>query len=171
MGYGQSPQDQVPQNAAQFGAAMQGFQSGLAGGGRPKTRNPVMTFLVPIGIIILGNIIRTVLAIILPVNLMAISNIGGLVSLVGSIVTILAWKAMADELKSVTKNPAFSWWPIIIPIYNIIYLFTMVPPEVTRAKQMVGAPQPTRPPILYFFLPLYAMAADINDIAARMPPG
>jgi hypothetical protein len=130
-----------------------------------------MTFLIPFGIIVLGNIITRVLFIILPVSLYSLANLGQLVGLVGTVLFVYIWYQMVNELKSVTKNPAFHWWPILVPIYNIIYLFTMVPPEVTRAKQMVGAPQPTRAPIVYFFLGLYALASDLNDIAARMPPG
>jgi hypothetical protein len=170
QGYGQP--DAFPQNQQQFNQALQGFQSSLqGGGGRPRTRNALMTFLIPVGVIILGNIITRVLFAILPVSLYMVANVGQLVVLVGAVLMIYIWMQMANELKSVTKNPNFAWWPFLVPIYNIIYLFTMVPPEVTRAKQMVGAPQPTRPPILYFFLPLYAMASDLNDIAARMPPG
>jgi hypothetical protein len=129
-----------------------------------------MTFLVPFGIIMLGNILTRVLLAILPVSLYAVANLGQLVALVGSILFVYIWFQLANELKSVTKNAAFNWWPILIPIYNIIYLFTMVPPEVAKAKQMVGATQPPRPPILYFFLPHFALASDLNDIAARMPP-
>ncbi len=171
QGFAASPQDAVPQNQQQFNQALQGFQSGLQSTGRPKVRNPIMTMAIPIGIAVLGNIVSVILAIILPNSLKAVSNVGSLISLVGSIVAILAWKAMADELKSVTKNAQFAWWPIIVPIYNLIYLLTIVPPEMQRAKQMVGAQQPARSNILYFLLPLYAMAADINDIAQRMPPG
>ncbi len=130
-----------------------------------------MTFLVPFGIIVLGNIITRILLMILPVSLYAVANLGSLVALAGAILFIYIWVQLANELKSVTKNPAFNWWPILVPIYNWIYLLTMVPPEVTRAKQMVGAQQPTRPQILYFFLPHFALASDLNDIAARMPPG
>ncbi len=130
-----------------------------------------MTLVIPYGILIAGSILRTILAIILPASLMVVSNVGSLVSLVGMVLLVYIWMQMANELKSVTKNPAFNWWPILIPVYGIIYLFTMVPPEVVKAKQMVGAQQPARPPILYFFLPHFALASDLNDIAERMPPG
>lgn len=166
-----SPQDAVPHNPQQFNQALQGFQAGLSGGGRPKMRNPIMTMAIPIGFSILGNIVAVILAFILPNSLIGLANLGRLISLVGVVIAILAWKAMADELKSVTHNPQFNWWPIIVPVYNLIYLLTMVPPEVQKAKQMVGAQQPARSNILYFLLPLYAMAADMNDIAQRMPPG
>ncbi len=178
-GYGQQPQQGYPQQqgygqqpADQFGAAMQGFQGSLQGGGKhPRQRNALMTFLIPFGIIVVGNIITRVLFMILPVSLYAVANIGQLVVLAGAVLMIYIWVQLVNELKSVTKNPAFAWWPILVPIYNIIYLFTMVPPEVVKAKQMVGAPQPARPPILYFFLPNFALASDLNDIAARLPPG
>lgn len=137
------------------------------GGGRPRQRNALMTFLIPFGIIVVSQILGSILAHIIGI----LALIGALGSLVGGVLLLYVWMQMANELKSVTKNPAFNWWPILIPIYGIIYLITQVPAEVTKAKQMVGAQQPTRPVVLYFFLPHFALASDLNDIAARMPPG
>jgi hypothetical protein len=163
----------VPQTGDQFNQALAGFQGSLqAGGGRPRQRNAVMTLLIPIGVIVVGRIIATILAIVFSGSGLALlANIGTLVALAGYVLFVYVWAQMVKELKSVTNNQGFAWWPMIVPIYNIIYLFTMVPPEVARAKQMVGAPQPPRQPIVYFFLSLYALAADLNDIAARLPPG
>lgn len=137
------------------------------GGGRPRQRNAIMTLLIPYGIIVVGNVLGQILAHILGI----LALVGSLVSLVGVVLLVYLWMQMANELKNVTKNPNFNWWPIIVPIYGIIYLITQVPPEVTKAKQMVGAPEPVRPVVLYFFFPHYALASDLNDIAARMPPG
>ncbi len=165
--YGQQPADQFPANAQQFGAAMQGFQASLqGGGGRPKTRNAVMTLVIPFGIIVVSQILGAVLSHI--VSILAL--VGMLGSLVGMGLYLFICYQMLNELKSVTKNPQFQWWPIIVPIYQIIYSLTIVPPEVQRAKQMVGAPQPARSPILYLFFLPFALASDLNDIAARLPP-
>jgi hypothetical protein len=130
-----------------------------------------MTLAIPWGAMVVGRILTTILIIVLPNSLMMLANLGSLVSLVGLILFYFVCYQMLNELKNVTKNPQFAWWPIIVPIYNIIYLLTMVPPEMTKAKQMVGAPQPTRSPILYLFLAPFALASDLNDIAARLPPG
>jgi hypothetical protein len=71
---------------------------------------------------------------------------------------------MVNELKAVTRNESFAWWPIFIPIYSLIWAWIMVPEEVTRAKQMLGVQQPARSIILYIFLWHYALAADLNDM-------
>ncbi len=130
-----------------------------------------MTLVIPWGAMVAGRILATILFIVLPTSLAPVANIGSLVSLVGLILFYYVLYQMLNELKNVTKNPAFAWWPIIVPIYNIIFLLTMLPPEVTKAKQMVGAQEPTRSPILYLFLAPWALASDLNDIAARLPPG
>jgi hypothetical protein len=48
-------------------------------------------------------------------------------------------------------------------------MWVLVPNEVAKAKQMVGAQAPTRNIVLYIFFWLYALAADLNDIASVMP--
>ena len=74
---------------------------------------------------------------------------------------------MVSEIKSVTKNANFAWWWVIIPIYGIYWMVILLPQEVANAKRTVGAQEPTRSPVLYFFVSLYALASDVNDIAAR----
>jgi hypothetical protein len=44
-------------------------------------------------------------------------------------------------------------------------MWIQVPQQVTKAKQMVRAQNPTRGFIVYFLLFPYALAADLNDIA------
>ena len=150
--------------------ALQGFQANLqAGGGKPRTRNAVMTLVIPLAIIVGGNILTTILVMVTGVY--ALGYVGQLCALAGSALAVYQFYQMANEVKYVTKNPDFNWWPILIPIYNIIWILTILPAEVTKAKQMVGAQEPTRNLVLYFFLGLFALASDVNDIAARMPPG
>jgi len=48
-------------------------------------------------------------------------------------------------------------------------MWIVLPAEVTKAKQMVNAQQPTRGIVVYIFLWLYALAADLNDISKAMP--
>jgi hypothetical protein len=128
-----------------------------------------MTILIPIGLSVVGNILGTVLVAVTGVY--ALAYIGQLIGLVGTVFALLQFYQMLNEIKSVTKNESFQWWFILIPIYNIIWLLTAVRAEIGKAKQMVGAQQPVRSGIAYFFFSLYVMAADVNDIAARMPPG
>ena len=42
---------------------------------------------------------------------------------------------MANELKSVTQNPSFAWWPVIIPVYQLYWAYILVPQEMAKAKQ------------------------------------
>jgi hypothetical protein len=76
---------------------------------------------------------------------------------------------MLGELDSVVRSGAAPWWSMLIPIYSIYIALVVVPTEVTRAKQMLRVPEPTRNVVLYLFLFLYALAADLNDIARAMP--
>ena len=184
--YGQPPQGygdpQQPQQGYGAGPA-QGMQpygspggqlnQGLAGinqamapaaGTKPTVRNALMTFLMPIIIMVGGTIVGTILAFI-------VASLGsaiiGLSYLAGSVVMLLNIIKMSNELKSVTNNASFVWWPVFIPVYGIYWMLIMVPQEVTKAKQMVGLPQPARGIVLYFFLFTFALASDINDIAKR----
>jgi hypothetical protein len=40
-----------------------------------------------------------------------------------------------------------------------------VPQQMTKAKQMARSQRPTRGFIVYFLIFLYALAADLNDLA------
>ena len=74
---------------------------------------------------------------------------------------------MVGEVKSVTGNQGFAWWFCLIPIYNIYWMVLLVPQEVANAKRAMSVQEPVRSPVIYFFFFLYALAADINDLAAR----
>ena len=181
--YSQPPQQQ-PYGAQAFGQQMQqGFAGagavmggmGLqAGSGKPQVRNALMTFLVPVILIVGGNILSTILSIIfvsvldMP-SLGFLSLIGSLVGLAGAIIGFLSAIKMIGELNGVTKSGAVAWWQLLIPLYNYYVLWVLVPAEMTKAKQMAGVQQPTRGFVVYFFLWLYAFAADLNDIAKVMP--
>jgi hypothetical protein len=132
-------------------------------GGRPTVRNPLMTFLLPVGIIIFGNILGPILVSVTEMGVFAL--VGSAISLVGAVLWIIAIVKMTGELKTVTNNPAFAWWPALVPIYQLYWAVIMLPAEMTRAKQMRGVQTPTRGLVVYLFLLLYAYAADLNDIA------
>jgi len=155
----------------QMGQAMQGIPGvggamgamGLSGGsGRPTRRNAIMTMLLPVGVNIGGTILSSILAAAITPELGMLSL---LTSLVAAVLGIMAYMKMTNELKSVTQNAAFAWWPIFIPFYNLYWMLILLPAEVTKAKQMLGVQQPTRNIVIYFFFNLYAFAADLNDMA------
>jgi len=176
--YGQQP---AAYGAQQFGQQMQqgfagaGAAMGLqAGSGKPRQRNALMTFLMPIILVVGGQILSTILAIVfvsvldMP-SLSFLSLIGSLVALAGAVIGFISAVKMMGELNGVTKSGAVAWWQLLIPLYNYYVAWILVPNEMAKAKQMAGVQQPARGIIVYVFLWLYAFAADLNDIAKVMP--
>jgi hypothetical protein len=128
----------------------------------PKRRNALMAFLLPLAVIFGGSIIGTILAIAITPSLAILSTVA---VLAGSIWYLVLTIQMCGELKAVTGNPKFAWWPILIPIYQYYWLLVLLPQEVARAKQMRGVQAPVRHIVLYFFLGNFALASDLNDLA------
>jgi hypothetical protein len=127
----------------------------------PRRRNALMTFLVPLALMIGGSILGTILAMIYgPLGMLA-----PLFCLAGFALFVLYTIQMTNELKTATRNPAFAWWPIFIPIYSMYWMWILVPQEVAKAKQLLGVQAPTRGIVLYIFLFQYAFASDLNDLA------
>ncbi|MGH7296949.1 MAG: hypothetical protein ACRELB_18565 [Polyangiaceae bacterium] len=200
-GYGQPPQQQAygapPQQqqqqygmqqqaaygAQQFGQQMQqgfagaGAAMGLsAGAGKPKVRNALMTFLMPMILVFGGVILATVMGIVAgAADVPALALVGSLFYLIGvlggGIIGLISAIKMLGEINGVTKSGTLAWWQIFIPIYSYYVMWILVPQEMQKAKQMVGVQQPARGIVVYVFLWLYAAAADLNDIAKAMPPG
>jgi predicted transporter len=163
---------QMQQGIAQAGVAM-GLQPGTL---RPRVRNALMTMLVPL-LIVVGSIAAAiaVVAIAIAVDAPAIAPLAGLLAFVGfiaaAVIGLLSLIRMIGELNSVTRTDAVQWWMFLIPIYHYYVAWVLVPQEVSKAKQMAGVQAPTRGIVVYIFLFLYALAADLNDIARQMPPG
>jgi hypothetical protein len=146
------------------GALQQGFGGvGAPSGGRPTVRNALVVFLIPVAASVIGNIVASVLVSITEIGALAL--VGSLISLVGAVFALVSIIKMTNELKAVTGNAGFAWWPIFIPIYSIYWAWIMVPAEMAKAKQMRGVQTPPRGIVVYIFLFLYAFAADLNDIA------
>jgi hypothetical protein len=118
----------------------------------PSRRNPIMVLLLPLAVIFGASIVGSVLAYLISPLFALLGTIG---SLAGSIWYLLLYIAMTNELKTVTRNAGFAWWPIFIPFYGMYWLWILVPQEVTKAKQMLGVQTPTRNIIL----------SDMNDMA------
>ncbi len=174
QGYGQpqqAPQAYGQPPAGGFGGAMQaglgGIQAatgtGPGAGNRPTVRNPIMTMLMPILLIFGGQILGGILVSVTEIGLLGL--VGSLIALAGAVLAIIAIIKMTNEMKSVTGNESFAWWPILIPFYNYYWAWIMVPAEMNKAKQMRGIQTPARGIVVYVFFFLYAMAADLNDIA------
>ncbi|MEO8801278.1 MAG: hypothetical protein ABI551_25525 [Polyangiaceae bacterium] len=133
----------------------------------PHHRNALLAILVPIAIILGGGIVRAILTTAFyGSSLVGLVRIGALIESGGILYYYVVCHRMLNELKSVTKNQSFRPWAIWVPLYNLVYFFGAIPLEMTRAKQLVGARQPIRSLALYFLFPLYAIAADLNDIVA-----
>ncbi len=150
-----------------FGMMPAGGPMGGFGGGaldpsmKPKIRNPVMTIALPYGLMVGGNIIGSILGSIEPM----LAMVGSLFSLAGLVIFLVYTFGMLGELKRVTQNQGFQPWFILIPCFNYYFMWIKVPEEVTRAKQIARSQVPTRSIVVYVFLFLYALAADLNDVA------
>jgi len=176
-GYGQPPGGQpgycAPPGGG-FGGAMQGGfgqmqqggqmgYGGAPGGAKPTMRNAFMFGLLPqLLMFFIPNIIGGIASAIDVPILGLVGSILNLAFLIWFLINML--KAL-DEMRNAAGNPGFPRWPIIIPIYNWIYWLTMVPKEVQKAKQMRGMQPTSRNIALYFFLPVFALQSDLNDMA------
>ncbi|HLK37176.1 MAG TPA: hypothetical protein VKU41_10530 [Polyangiaceae bacterium] len=185
-GYGAPPpgypgaQAMQPYAAQFYGAVQQdmaqgGVAFGLAPGTmRPRVRNAVMTLLMPlivyfagVGIAIVGIAVGAGADSAVIASLGA--SLGGLVVLAASVLGFISLARMIGELASVTRSQNLAWWMMLIPFFNLYVMLIVIPTEMTRAKQMLRVPEPTRNIFLYWLLSLYAFAADLNDVARAMP--
>jgi hypothetical protein len=139
------------------------LQSAGVAPGLPRRRNALMTLLLPMAVMFGGIILGVIIAMLVS------PGIGSLLSMLGvfggALWGLFTAIQMANELKAVTRNPAFAWWPMIVPIYQYYWLWFLVPQEVAKAKQMAGVPTPVRSIVLYIFLWPFALASDLNDLA------
>jgi hypothetical protein len=154
--YGQPPGGMVP------GVGVGTLQSAGVSAG-PRRRNALLTFLLPLVVMIGGMIVFGLLAALL--NVPAIGALAMLAYLAGLGWFLFNTIQMANELKVVTRSPGFAWWPIFVPIYGLYWAWILVPQEVAKAKQMLGVQAPVRSIVLYIFLWHFALASDINDMA------
>jgi hypothetical protein len=162
-GFGQ-PGGGMPPNMGAAGAAalatVSNPMAALVPGAKPKVRNPIMTLVLPIGLMVVGSILSSILGMIAGI----LALVGTLVVLAGWILGLIYAISMVRELHNYTQDPEFMWWWVFIPIYGALI---KVPEQVTKAKAKAGILQvkPVRGIVLYLFLWLYALAGDLNDIA------
>jgi hypothetical protein len=126
----------------------------------PTRRNAILTLLLPLGVMFGGVIVSMVLAFLSP----ALGSLAALFVLGGSVWYLLLAVQMIRELRSITRSEELAWWPLIVPLYNIYFMWLLVPQEVTKAKQMLGVRQPPQHLLLYIFLWPFALATDLNDM-------
>jgi len=119
-----------------------------------------MTWLLPLAVVFGGIVLGGILGQLVS----GVFFILDLAALGGMVWYLLLAIRMANEVKAVTQNESFAWWPIFVPFYNYYWLWIVVPQEVGKAKQMLGVQQPVRPIVLYIFLWHFALASDINDM-------
>jgi hypothetical protein len=120
-----------------------------------------MTWLLPVIVMVGGGTVSIILSLVVPV-------LGVLVPvavLVGSAWLLVLAIRMAVELRAVTRNDSFAWWPMFVPIYGYYWAWVLVPQEVAKAKQILGIAKPPQSIVLYIFLWHFALATDLNDMA------
>ncbi len=130
----------------------------IAAATTPTRRNPLTTWLIPTVFFILapplGNALGTTAFRFAPTAAI----------LVGVALTFFSAAAMVREVNAAAGSE-LKPWHLFIPIYGIYWAAVLVPQQVAIAKQKAGKPPP-RGLVVYLFLFLYALAADINDLAA-----
>jgi len=146
-----------------MGAPMGGGMGGPTGP-RPKPKvAPQIVLFISIGAIA-GNILSNVGA-NAGIGILAMigSALGGLCGLGVLILLIL----MLIDLKNFTGDPEFNWWMILIPCYGIYYLLVNVREQVRKARSMAGLSPDIKSGVIYFFLPAWALAVDMNDFSEK----
>jgi hypothetical protein len=83
--------------------------------------------------------------------------------LAGVLLTFASAGAMVREINAAAGSDLKAWH-LLIPVYGLYWMAVLVPAQVAVAKQRAGKPPP-RGLVVYLFLFLYALAADINDLA------
>jgi hypothetical protein len=158
-GGGPMGQGMVPYGSQQPGPMVGTLKSSGPTAVKPTRRNALLTFLLP-GAVIFGGIVMTILGFFVQ----ALGTLGSLCILGGAVWYLLIAIQMINELKSVTRNEALAWWPLVIPFYGMYWAWLVVPQEAAKAKQMLGVRQAPQPLVLYIFLWHFALASDLNDM-------
>ena len=127
----------------------------------PTRRNALLILLLPVAVIFGGLILTILLGALVS---WALAPLGSLVMVGGAVWSLLLAIQMVRELKSVTRSDQLAWWGLIVPVYNVYFMWLVVPQEVAKAKQLFGAREPPQSLILYIFLWPFALASDLNDL-------
>jgi hypothetical protein len=155
VSYGQGPYGQAP-----LAGPMRGGAQAFSGSG-PTRRNALLTWLLPSAVMFAGFLISVVLGLTVSA---AFFGLFGLIALGAMAWYVVLAIQMVNELKAVTRNENFAWWPIFVPFYSMYWMWVLVPQEVSKAKQQLGVQQPAQSIVLYIFLWHFALASDLNDM-------
>ena len=138
--------------------------SAMGGGGPgPQKRNPIVTLLIPWGIMFISGFVFSLLAGL--TGVVALAYLGNLGQLAGLVISGLFLNKMLGELKSVTGDTEITPIMMWIPGLNNIMAFLKVHPLMERARQQRGLQTPAKPNWMYLILPLFAFSSDLNDLA------
>jgi zinc-ribbon domain len=127
----------------------------------PTRRNALLTLLLPLAVMFGGVIVSILLGVLISGSLAAL---GMLFVLGGAVWSFLLAIQMIRELQAVTRSDQLAWWGLIVPVYNIYFMWFVVPEEVAKAKQQLGARQPPQSIMFYILLWPFALASDLNDL-------
>jgi hypothetical protein len=122
-----------------------------------------MTWLLPVIVIVGGGTVAFILSFFVSM----LGMLAPLAALAGLVWLVVLAIQMVGELGTVTRNDAFAWWPILVPIYGMYWMWILVPQEVAKAKQLLGLGKPPQHILLYIFLWHFALATDLNEMAAQ----
>lgn len=124
---------------------------------RPTRRNALVTWLIPMVCFALapplGNFLGTTAFRFAPTAAI----------LAGVLITLTSAGAMIAELNTAAGS-SLKVWHLFIPIYGIYWAAVLVRNAMKAAKQKARKGEP-RSLIVYALLFLYALAADLNDLA------
>jgi hypothetical protein len=149
----------APYGQAPLAGSMPGVKA-FSGPG-PTRRNALLTWLLPSAVMFAGFLIGVVLGLAVSP---AFFSLFGLFALGAMAWYVALAIQMTNEVKAVTRNEDFAWWPIFVPFYSMYWMWILVPQEVSKAKQLLGVQQPTQSIVLYIFLWHFALASDLNDM-------
>jgi hypothetical protein len=124
----------------------------------PTRRNATLTMALPVVVAFAGLELTDVFA----PSLFPLAAAGWIVA--GVVLHLFTMARMIRELRAVTENPGFAWWPAFIPIYGLYWRAVVLQAEVAKAKAMRGASE-ARDSFVYACLGMRALAEDLNDLA------
>jgi len=127
----------------------------------PTRRNALLTLLLPLAVMFGGILLGVLLGVLISGSLAAL---GMLLVLGGAVWSFLLAIQMIRELHAVTRSDQLAWWGLVVPVYNMYFMWFIVPEEVAKAKQQLGARQPPQSIVLYILLWPFALASDLNDL-------
>lgn len=124
---------------------------------KPTKRNALVTWLIPTVCVALAPPLGALL------GTTAFRLAPNAAILCGVLIALAVTHGMIAELNAAAGSELKSWH-LLIPFYNVYWAAVLVRNETARAKQKANKGQP-RSVVVYFLFFLYALAADLNDLA------